>query len=113
MRFYECVFIMRQDLPSQDIYKTIDDYKELVKKIGGEVVKNEYWGLRTLGYEIKKNKKGHYVFFCLKGDGTIVSKIEDNLKISESIIKYLTIRVKKIQNEPTLMVQILNEKKDK
>ena len=111
MRFYECAFIIRQDLPAQDVYKLADKYQDLVEKMDGEVVKKEYWGLRSLAYEIKKNKKGHYIFFGLDTSPEVINKMENDFKVSEDIIKFLTIRVENIDNKPTLMMQTPSETK--
>jgi len=108
-RLYECIFIVRQDLPLQDVQKIVERYKDLVNNMGGQVLKEEYWGLRNLAYEIKKNKKAHYIFFALSISPFIVNKLEDSFKISEDIIKFLTIKVKSIEEKPTLAIQETNE----
>jgi small subunit ribosomal protein S6 len=105
MKFYECTFIIRQDIPAQDVHKLSEKYKELIEKMGGTLVKKEYWGLRNLAYDIKKNKKGHYIFFGIKGKSDIITKMENNFKVSEDIIKFLTICVDKIDEKPSLMMQ--------
>jgi small subunit ribosomal protein S6 len=109
MRFYESSFIIRQDLPAQDVHKLSEKYKDIIEKMGGQVIKKEYWGLRTLAYEIKKNRKGHYIFFGLDATPEIVNKIENDFKISEDVIKFLTIRVDKIDEKPSLMMQTPSE----
>ena len=111
MRFYECTFIIRQDLPAQDVHKLADKYKDLVEKMNGKVVKKEYWGLRNLAYDIKKNKKGHYIFLGLNVESKVINKIENDFKVSENVIKFLTIRVKSIDERPTLMMQTPSETK--
>ena len=112
MRFYECAFIIRQDLPAQDVHKLADKYQDLVEKMNGKVVKKEYWGLRSLAYEIKKNKKGHYIFFGLNTSPEVINKMENDFKVSEDIIKFLTIKVENIDNKPTLMMQTPSETKN-
>lgn len=105
MQLYECTFIVRQDLSVQDVYKFVDRYKVLVQNMGGEFIKKEYWGLRNLSYEIKKNKKGHYVFFILNISLDVLNKIRNDLKVSEDVIKHLIIKVETVQNKPTLMME--------
>ena len=113
MRFYECVFIIRCDMPAQDVYKISGKYKDIIEKMGSQVIKKEYWGLRSLSYEIKKNKKGHYVFFGLEATPEIINKIENDFKISEDVIKFLTIRVNEIDTKPSLMMQTPSETEKK
>jgi small subunit ribosomal protein S6 len=72
-------------------------------------LQSEYWGLRSMAYEIKKNKKGHYNFFRFESQSKIINKLHDNFKVSEEIIKYLTLKVNTISNKPSLMMQTPNE----
>ena len=109
MRYYECIFIVRQDLPTQDVHKLADKYKEMMSKMQAVIIKKEYWGLRALSYDIKKNKKGHYLFFGLHTVPDTIKNIEDNFKVSEDVIKFLMIKVRKIDNKSTLMMQMPNE----
>jgi len=111
MKFYECTFIVRQDLPAQDVHKLVDRYENLVEKVGGKIIKREYWGLRSLAYEVKKNKKGHYVYLGISSLSGVVEKIENDFKVSEDVIKFLTIRVQDIKDRPTLMMQTPSETK--
>ena len=109
MRLYECIFIIRQDMAAQDIHKFSEEYQNNIKKMGGQIIKKEYWGLRSLAYEINKNKKGYYIFFGLNVTPAIISKIENNFKVSEDVLKFLTIRVNQIGENPSLMMQTPSE----
>ena len=100
---------MRQDIPSQETHKLSETYSDIVKKMGGEVLKKEYWGLRSLAYEIKKNKKGHYIMLCLKTTPDAVEELERNFKINEDVIKFLTLKIDKIDQYPSLMMQTPTE----
>ncbi|MFQ3306858.1 MAG: small subunit ribosomal protein S6 [Candidatus Midichloriaceae bacterium] len=100
---------MRQELPAQDVHKFSEKYKEIIENMGGVVLKKEYWGLRSLSYEIKKNKKGHYVMFGIKSKPEIITKMENDFKISEDVIRYLTVRTDDIDNAPSLMMQTPSE----
>jgi len=112
MRFYECTFIIRHDLPAQDVHKLADRYEEMIKKMDGKILKREYWGLRSLAYDIKKSKKGHYIFLGLSTSSNVINKIENDFKVSEDVIKFLTVGVKKIDDKPTLMMQTPSEIKN-
>jgi small subunit ribosomal protein S6 len=105
MAFYECTLIMRQDIAAQDVHKTADRFAEMVKNLGGEVLKREYWGLRTLAYIVRKNKKGHYLMFGINAENPVVKELERNFKINEDVIKYLTIKTDKIDDAPSYMMQ--------
>ena len=105
MALYECVFIARQDIPAQDVHKLADKFAEIFTSTGGKLVKKEYWGLRSLAYEVKKNKKGHYVMLGVEASGDAVLEFERNCKINEDVIKYLSIRVEEISQQPSTMMQ--------
>ena len=105
MAFYECTFIMRQDIVPQDVHKAADRFVDMIQSLGGEVLKREYWGLRTLAYIVRKNKKGHYMMLGVKAADSVIKELERNFKINEEVIKYLTIKVDKIDDAPSYMMQ--------
>ncbi|WPY00335.1 30S ribosomal protein S6 [Candidatus Trichorickettsia mobilis] len=101
MAFYESVFIIRQDISSSDVDKIIDDFTKIAKDNGSTIIKTEYWGLRTLAYEINNNTKGHYVFLGLEAKAAAIQEMERKMKLSENIIRFLTINVESISSEPS------------
>jgi small subunit ribosomal protein S6 len=105
MAFYELVFIIRQDISSSEVDKIIDDFTRIAKDNKGHVIKTEYWGVRTLAYKIGNNKKGHYVFLGLEAELTTIKEIERKMKLSENIIRFLTIKVDSIDNEPSQILK--------
>ena len=96
-------------MPTQDVHKLSEKYQNTIGKMGSQVIKKEYWGLRSLSYEIKKNKRGHYVFFGLNAAPEVIDKIQNNFKISEDVLKSLTVQVNKIDDNPSLMMQTPSE----
>ena len=105
MAFYELVFIIRQDISSSEVDRIIDDFTQIAKDNKGDVIKTEYWGIRTLAYKIGNNKKGHYVFLGLEATLIAMKEIERKMKLSENIIRFLTIKVDSINNEPSLILR--------
>lgn len=105
MAFYECVFIARQDVAAQDVHKLADKLTEIFKSYGGSLKKKEYWGLRTLAYIVKKNKKGHYVLLGVEANGDAVKEFERNCKINEDVIHYMSLKVDSIDDQPSAMMQ--------
>ena len=95
MNLYEHTIIAKQDVSPAQIKQIIEKYSKIVKKLEGELVKTENWGLLDLSYIISQNKKGNYIHFKIKGKGEIISELEKNEKIDKNLLKYLTIRVKK------------------
>lgn len=105
MPLYESTFIARQDLSKQDITRLTDTFGAFIEQGGGKVVKNEYWGLRSLAYKINKSRKGHYVMLAIDAPATAVKEMERNLRISEEVIRTLTIRVDAHEEGPSAMLQ--------
>lgn len=101
-KFYESVFIVRQDVSSTDIDKITEDFVKIVTSNGGRIVKTEYWDLRTLAYKIGNNKKGHYVFLGIEATTpVVVSELERKMKLNENVIRFLTVKVDSISSEPS------------
>ena len=95
MNLYEHTIIARQDTSPSEIKQLTEKYSKIVKKNEGEVVKTENWGLLNLSYLIKKNKKGSYIHFKIKGNGNVVNELEKNEAIDKKLLRFLTVKVKK------------------
>ena len=95
MNLYEHTIIAKQEASRRQLEEIIEKYSKIVEKSDGNIVKTENWGLLNLSYLIKKNKKGNYIHFKIKGPNKIVSELEKNEKIDNNLIRYLTVKVKK------------------
>eukprot|EP01035_Chromulina_nebulosa_P046756 gene46756-63348_t len=98
MRFYETVFIARQDVTSNQVETLTQHYTGIIKAHGGEVSKTEFCGLRPLAYPIKKNKKGHYILMNIAVEASAVKEMERQMNLNEDILRYLTVRVDELDN---------------
>ena len=105
MSLYESTFIIRHDMSTQQVEQLASTYTEIIKNNGGEVTKTEHWGLKTLAYRIKKNRKGHYVFFNVDAPSAAMQELERNLRLNEDVLRYLTVRVDELDPEPSPMMQ--------
>ena len=99
MSLYESVFIIRQDVSSSDVDRITEDFIKIIKSAEGSLIKNEYWGLRALAYEIQNNKKGHYVLLGFEADGATVNELDRKMKLSEDVIRFMTHNVEEISQE--------------
>ena len=99
MNFYEHTIIARQDASPSELKQLTEKYSKIVEKNEGEVVKTENWGLLNLSYLIKKNKKGNYIHFKIKGDGGLIKELEKNERIDKNLLRFVTIKVKKFDLE--------------
>ena len=113
MPLYESVFIARQDVSATQVEAISDQYAELIKENGGEVTKKEYWGLRNLAYKIKKNRKGHYTLFNIDGPAEAVLEMERQMRLSEDVIRYLTVRVKELEAEQSIILRSRGSRDDR
>ena len=93
MALYEHMLIARQDISAQAVDALATHLKTIIETEGGKVEKQEYWGLRTLAYRIKKNRKGHYVLLNLNAPANAISELERQLKINEDVLRFITVRV--------------------
>ena len=105
MALYENVFIARQDVPATQVETLTNQFAELVTAQGGTVSKKEYWGLRSLAYRIKKNRKGHYTLLNIDAPPAAVAEMERNMRISEDVLRLLTVRVDALEEGPSAMLQ--------
>lgn len=98
---YETVLIARQDLGAAQVNDIVSALSEVVKKEGGEIVRADNWGLKTLAYRIKKNRKGHYVLMNLSAPATAIAEFERVMRLNEDIIRYMTLRVEDFCEDST------------
>ena len=99
MNLYEHTIIARQDVSPAQLKQLEEKYSKIVEKLEGDIIKLENWGLMNLSYLIKKNKKGNYIHFKIKGNGSIISELEKNEKIDKNLLRYLTVKVNKFDLE--------------
>ena len=101
MAYYEHVFIARQDMSPAQVEALTETLTKIVADNGGKIAKSEYWGLRNLQYKIKKNRKGHYSLFNIDGPAAAIQELERQEKINDDILRALTVRVEKLDPEPS------------
>ena len=99
MNCYEHTFIAKQELNEADLKVLINKYKDLINENSGKVIKTEEWGLLSLANKIKNYKKGFYIHYKFEGNKTTLNEIEKKIKIDGTIIRYLTVKYKKLDTE--------------
>jgi small subunit ribosomal protein S6 len=105
MPLYENIFIARQDATAAQVEALGDTFAGIITEQGGQVTKKEYWGLRNLSYRIKKNRKGHYMLLNIDAPPAAVAEMERNMRISEDVIRLLTVKVEALEEGPSAMLQ--------
>lgn len=112
MAFYELVYITRPDVSNTQVENVTKKFAELIKAQGGKVVKTEQWGLKSLAYRVKKHRKGYYTMFAMEANGAVVNEVERQMRISDDIIRFLTVRVEEITDEPSVQMAASRRKED-
>ena len=104
MPFYECVLIARNDVTQQQVEGVADIIAAQLEGDGGTVQKREYWGLRSLAYRIKKNRKGHYMLLGLDAKPASINEMERQLNLNEDVLRFLTLRIEAIDENPSAIL---------
>lgn len=105
MRFYENVFIVRQDLSPAQVQSLTDTYVKLITDEGGEVSKTEYSGLRQMAYPIRKNSMGHYTLLNVTAKPSTILELERKMRLNEDILRFLTVNVEELDPNPSALTQ--------
>ena len=113
MSLYECVFIARQDISATQVEGLVGQFSGIIEEGGGKVASSEMWGLRSLAYRIKKNRKGHYVLLNLDAPSPAVQEMERLMRLNEDVIRYLTVRVDELEEGPSIVMQSRHSRDDR
>ncbi len=105
MSLYEHVFLARQDISAQQVEALIESFRTILQEHGGSIGKTEYWGLKSLAYRIKKNRKAHYALMNLDAPHTAVAELERQMRLSTDVIRFLTIKVDEHDATPSPMMR--------
>jgi small subunit ribosomal protein S6 len=105
MPFYENVFIARQDVTTAQVEGLTELFAGIITAQGGTVTKKEYWGLKSLSYRVRKNRKGHYTLLNIDAPAAAVIEMERQMRIHEDVLRQLTVRVDELEEGPSAMMQ--------
>ncbi len=105
MSFYEHVFLARQDVSGQRVDELVEQFKGVIEAGGGSVGKVEYWGLKNLPFRINKNRKAHYSLMNLDAPHEAVAEMERQMGLNEDVIRFMTVRVEELEEEPSVQMQ--------
>jgi small subunit ribosomal protein S6 len=105
MPLYEHVYLARQDLSSQQVDELTAQFSGVIGQMGGKVTKTEYWGLKSLTYRMRKNRKAHMTLLNVDAPAAALNEIERQERLSEDVLRYLTIRVEEHEEGPSAMMR--------
>ncbi len=113
MPYYENVFIARQDVSAAQVDGLADQFAGIIEQNGGKITKREYWGLKSLAYTIRKNRKGHYVLFNIDAPPAAVGEMERGMRLNEDVLRHLTVRLDELDSEPSVMMRNKGQRDDR
>ena len=113
MPLYEHVFLARQDASPQQVEDLTAQMTGIVTQLGGKITKTENWGVRSLTYRIAKNRKAHFVLMNIDAPSAAISEIERQERISEDVIRYLSVRVEDLEEGPSAMMRKADRDRDR
>ena len=105
MALFEHVVLLKQDLSSTDLESEIKNHEEIISELNGNIISKESWGLRNLAYPIKNNKKAFYELMNIDLPNENIKKINEKLNLNENIIRYITLKVKNFDDEPSPLMK--------
>lgn len=105
MPLYEHVFLARQDISNTQVEALTKEYTDVIEQGGGKVTKNEYWGVKSLAYKIKKSRKAHFSLLNIDAPPAAVAEMERRMSLSPEILRFLTVKVEEHETEPSVMMR--------
>jgi small subunit ribosomal protein S6 len=113
MPLYEHVYLARQDLSQQQVDELTAQYKGVIEQLGGKVAKAEYWGVKSLTYRIRKNRKAHFTLLNIDGPPAAIAEVERQQHISEDVLRAMTVRVEELEEGPSAMMRKVDRDRDR
>jgi small subunit ribosomal protein S6 len=105
MGLYEHIFMVRQDATQAQVDALVDQFKGVIAAGGGKVEKVESWGVKSLTYRIKKNRKAYMTLLNISGPAAAVGEMERQMSINEDVIRFMTVAVEELEEGPSAMMR--------
>jgi small subunit ribosomal protein S6 len=113
MPLYEHVYMARQDVTTQQVEELTAQFKGIIEQMGGTVGKAEYWGLKSLSYRLRKNRKAHFTLMNVDAPAAALTEIERQERLNEDVLRYLTVRVDEHETGPSAMMRKADRDRDR
>jgi small subunit ribosomal protein S6 len=113
MPLYEHVYLARQDASAQQVEELTTQLKGVVEGLGGTIAKTESWGVKTLSYRLRKNRKAHFTLMNIDAPPAAINEIERLERLNEDVLRYLTIRVEEHEAGPSAMMRRAERDRDR
>lgn len=113
MPLYEHVYMARQDVTAQQVDELTAQYKGVIEQFGGKITKTEYWGVKSLAYRIRKNRKAHLTLLNIDAPPAALAEVERQERLNEDVLRFLTIRVETHEDGPSAMMRKADRDRDR
>src|SRR5262249_45578098 len=113
MPLYEHVFLARQDVSAQQVEELTAQIKGVIEQMGGKVAKVEPWGVKSLSYRLRKNRKAHFTLLNIDAPSAVINEIERQKRLNEDVIRYLSVRVEEHEEGPSAMMRKVDRDRDR
>ena len=113
MPLYEHVFLTRQDASNTQVDQLTEQFKTVIAENGGSVPKTEYWGVKSLTFRIRKNRKAHYTLLNIDAPPAAVKEMERQMSINEDVIRFMTVRVEELEEGQSAMMRAGSRRDDR
>src|SRR5215475_6339235 len=113
MPLYEHVYLARQDASAQQVEALTAQYKGVIEQLGGKIANTEYWGVKSLSYRIRKNRKAHMTLMNIDAPAAALAEIERQERLNEDVLRYLTVRVDEHETGPSAMMRKADRDRDR
>jgi small subunit ribosomal protein S6 len=113
MPLYEHVFLTRQDASAQQVEELTAQFKGIIEQMGGKVAKTEQWGAKSLAYRLRKNRKAHFTLLNIEAPPAALNEIERQERLSEDVLRYLTVRVDEHEEGPSAMMRKVDRDRER
>ena len=113
MPLYEHVFLTRQDASAQQVEELTAQFKGVIEQMGGKVAKTEQWGVKSLSYRLRKNRKAHFTLFNVDAPSAALNEVERQERLNEDILRYLTIRMEELEEGPSAMMRKVDRDRER
>jgi len=105
MPLYEHIVLARQDVSAQQVEELTAQFKGVIEQMGGKVAKLEQWGVKTLAYRLRKNRKAHFTLFNVEGPAAALNEVERQERLNEDVLRYITVRVAEHEEGPSALLR--------
>jgi small subunit ribosomal protein S6 len=113
MPLYEHVYLARQDVTTQQVDELTAQFKAVIEQMGGSVANSEYWGVKSLSYRLRKNRKAHFTLMNVDAPPAALTEVERQERLNEDVLRYLTVRVEELEAGPSAMMRKADRERDR